>query len=114
MRLLKLFLILALAVTAFAADPSGKWVANFESENGSMELTFNFKVDGDKLTGTVTGPQGDLAISDGKVDGDNITFTVETSDFKIVHKGTISGDEMKLKFEFGDQQMEMTAKRSKT
>ena len=114
MRLLNLMLILTLATAAFAADATGKWVATLEGDNGSMELTFNFKVDGDKLTGTVTGPQGEIEITEGKVDGDNITFTVDTGDMKIVHKGTISGDEMKLKVDFGENSMEMTAKRVKT
>jgi hypothetical protein len=45
----------------------------------------------------VAGPQGDpIEISDGKVDGDKITFTVSFNGFTIKHEGTISGDEIKL------------------
>ena len=58
------------------------------------------KVDGNTLTGTVSGPQGDMEISDGKIDGDTISFT-QTMEFngntmKILYKGTISGDSIKF------------------
>jgi hypothetical protein len=32
-------------------------------------------------------------------------------DFKVVHKGKVSGDEMKLKVEMGERTFEMTAKK---
>lgn len=103
---------LILAVSAFAADVSGKWKATMQGPDGNgMELTFNFKVDGTKLTGTVTSQMGDMAITDGKVDGNTITFTVDAMDQKVVHTGTVTGDEMKIKVDFGGQAMEMTAKR---
>jgi hypothetical protein len=41
-----------------------------------------------------------------------ITFTVKAGDNKIVHKGTVSGEEMKLKVEFGERTLEMTARRA--
>jgi hypothetical protein len=105
-------LTIALAVSAFAADLAGKWKATTEGPNGQMEIIFNFKTDGNKTTGTATGPMGDLPISDIKLDGENISFTVEAGEMKLVHKGTISGNEMKLKVDAGDQVMEMTAIRS--
>ena len=108
-----LLIALALALPLLAADVSGKWTATFEGQNGQMTIVYNFKVDGTKLTGTVTGPMGDIEISEGKVDGDNITFTVSTDQFTVVHKGTVSGDEMKLKADVGDRTMELTAKRVK-
>jgi hypothetical protein len=76
-----------------------------------MELIFNLKAEGKTVTGTSTSPMGESPISDGTIDGDNISFTVATDQFKVVHKGTVSGNEMKLKVEIGDQTIEMTAKR---
>ncbi len=97
---------------AFAADVTGKWKATTQSPDGqSMQLTFNLKQDGEKLTGAVESQMGEMPISDGKVTGDAITFTVEMGEMKIVHKGTVSGNDMKLKVEIGDQTMDMTAKR---
>ncbi len=107
-------LFLLFAGLAFAADVTGKWQATAQSPDGQeMQLTFNFKQDGEKLTGSVESPMGETPISEGKVTGDTISFTVEMGDMKIVHKGTISGDEMKLKVEIGEQTMDMTAKRAK-
>jgi hypothetical protein len=86
-----------LSLTAMAADVTGKWTAQMPGRGGqTREATFNFKVDGNTLTGTVSGPQGDMEISDGKIDGDTISFS-QTMEFngntmKILYKGTVSGD----------------------
>jgi len=90
-----------LALTALAADISGKWTAQVPGRNGqTREQTFNFKVDGNTLTGTVSGRMGDMPIAEGKIDGDAISFT-QTMEFngnsmKFVYKGTVSGDEIKF------------------
>lgn len=104
--------ILLLTLSVFGADVTGKWKAAMQGPDGNMELTFNLKQDGAKLTGTVESPMGEMPVSEGKVEGDAIEFTVATDQFKVVHKGTVSGDEMKLKVDIGERQMEMTAKRS--
>jgi len=113
-----LFLLLA-ALAAFAADVSGKWVAQVPGRNGqTREVTFNLKADGGTLTGTVSGRRGDMPIADGKIDGDNISFT-QTMEFngnsmKFIYKGKISGDEIKFtrEREGGEgQPAEFTAKR---
>jgi hypothetical protein len=70
----------------------------------SMELGFTFKAAGSTLTGTSVGPQGEESpISDGKIDGDNISFVVKVTgqmEMKINYKGKISGDEIKLTMQF--------------
>lgn len=106
------------AVAAFAADVTGAWSGEFKGPDGNgFQITFNFKQDGAKLTGTVTGPQGDpLEITDGKVDGDKLTFNVAFNGMTINHDGVIKGDEiaLKTKSEQGDfPGGEMTLKRSK-
>jgi len=99
-----------------AADVSGKWKANLETPMGSMEITFNFQVNGEELKGTVTNPQGgEDPIKEGKVKGDEIAFVVTAGpggEFTINYKGKLAGDELKLTLAFGDMPpMEMTAKR---
>ena len=86
------------AATAFAADVTGTWTGNMAGPNGDgFQITFTFKVDGPKLTGTITGPQGDpMEISDGKVDGDKLSFNVSFNGMTIKHEGVINGDEIKL------------------
>jgi hypothetical protein len=107
-KLASILVILLLASSAFAADVAGKWKSAVEGPDGKMEITFNFKVDGGRLTGTSTSPMGEATV-EGKLDGDNVEFTVIAGDFKILHKGAVSGKEMKLKVEIGDRTMDMVA-----
>ena len=108
-------LALVMGAVAMAADVTGVWKASMQGPDGqSMELTFNLTAEGKTLTGTATSPMGDLPISDGKVDGDKVEFTVATDQFKILHKGTFSGDTMKLTVDINGQSMEMTAKRKES
>jgi len=90
-------LMTVLAGAALAADITGNWTGSSDQ----FSLKFSFKQDGETLTGNVTGPQGDpLPISDGKVQGDKVSFTVKVdmggNNMKITHEGTIKGDEITL------------------
>jgi hypothetical protein len=84
-----------------AADLTGKWTAQVPGRGGqTREATYTFKADGNTLTGTISGPRGDMEISDGKIDGDQISFT-QTLEFngntmKFLYKGTVSGDAIKF------------------
>ncbi len=107
-----------LATIALAADVTGKWKSEFETPDGQTRTsTYTFKVDGDKLTGTVSSPRGDAEISEGKVSGDTISFTLvrnfNGNEVKILYKGKVSGDEIKFTVTFGeaDRVMDQTAKR---
>lgn len=104
MKLRLVLLSCALAAVALAADVTGKWSFEQQGRNGSQTVTMNLKADGDKLTGTVSGGRGgDVEISDGKVDGDNVSFKVvrefNGNQFVTDYTGTLSGDELKLKIE---------------
>ncbi len=106
------------AASAFAADFTGTWTGKMAGPNGEgFQLTFTFKVDGAKLTGTVLGPQGDpMEISEGKIDGDKISFNVSVNGMTIKHEGVITGDTIKLttKTDSGDfPGGEMTLTRTK-
>ena len=113
------FILLLAAVAAFAADVSGKWVAQVPGRGGeTREATFTFKVDGNQLTGSVSGRRGDVAISDGKIDGDDISFTqvmeINGNQMKLLYKGKVSGSEIKFtrQREGGERSVEFTAKRA--
>jgi len=77
-KLLTATLLFALtSVAALAADFNGKWTAEVPGRDGSTRTsTFTLKADGAKLTGSVSSQMGDAEITNGKVDGDNITFDV--------------------------------------
>ena len=113
-----LCLMAVFAFTASAADISGNWKGTAETPNGMIERTFVFKVDGHKLTGeTTSNTLGKSAIEDGKVDGDDVSFSLtvkmQGSEAKVSYKGKVEGDTIRFTVEvqgFG-QTLEMTAKR---
>jgi len=103
---------LALLPALGAADINGKWKAEFTSPDGTPRVnTFTFKADGAKLTGTVQGSQDETPIRDGKISGDDISFTAERPFGTFSYQGKVSGDEIKFKVKFNDNDFEMTAKR---
>jgi hypothetical protein len=128
--LLTTIVLLAVGVAAFAADITGKWVAQVAGRNGTQEVTFNLKADGSKLTGTVTGGMGGrggdapqpIEISDGKTDGASVSFAVKmemNGQARVTtYSGTLAGDELKLKQtrqgRNGEQTTDIVAKRGTT
>jgi hypothetical protein len=101
--------VLALVASAVAADVTGKWVAQQQGRNGTTEITFNLKADGAKLTGSMTRPGfggGEpmtTELSDGKIDGDNVSFVIVMKmgemEMKSTYKGKVAGDEIKFTVE---------------
>jgi hypothetical protein len=116
------------AIPALAADAAGKWVAHVPAVQGQAEsdITFVFKVDGGNLTGTLnnSAQPGDVEIKEGKVNGDELSFSLTRNiggaDMKVLWKGTMAGDEIKFTRSLqggagpgGGGATEMTAKRAK-
>ena len=86
------------------ADPTGTWKWSFTGQNGqTRETTLKLKLEGDKLTGTISGRGDDTAIEDAKLAGDEISFKVtrEFNGNKVTAKysGKLSGDSIKGKTE---------------
>jgi hypothetical protein len=85
---------------ALAADISGNWSGTLQAGDSPVPLTFAFKQDGEKLTGTVTGPGGPLELNEGKVVGDKVTFFVQAdmggTPTKFISEGVIKGEEITL------------------
>jgi hypothetical protein len=107
-----------LAATLPAADISGKWKAQFQGGDSTRELGFDFKVQGENLTGTVSGLRDKaVEIKEGKVQGDTVTFSVmsewQGEPIKLVYKGQVSGNEIRFTMgtEDGGWSTEVTAKR---
>ena len=91
-------LLAILAGVAFAFDVSGNWSGTLSMGDNQLTLNYTFKQDGEKLTGTVQGPQGDpITLNDGKVQGEklsfNITVPTQNGEMKIANEGTIKGDD---------------------
>jgi len=108
------------AAAALAADISGTWKGTADFGGQSIERTFVFKVDGNKLTGETSSQLlGKSTIENGKIDGDNISFTItaemQGNTLHMTYTGKVSGDTIKLTADLGPdvgQSIEWTLKRS--
>jgi len=93
-------LLVVTGMAAWAADVTGVWTGTISGGDGDYALTYTFKQDGQKLTGTVTGPTDPIEIQGGKVEGDKISFWLQVdmggSVVKFTATGTIKGDEISL------------------
>jgi len=109
--------VLTLAVVAFvealpsgAADATGKWKAEFDTQIGVQKYTFDLKADGEKLTGMTSfermGEQGQVELKEGKVKGDEVFFVellnFDGNEIRIKYTGKVAGDEIKLTRKVGD------------
>src|SRR5438105_5046688 len=103
----RMFVMSALLIVAFltaassatAADLNGKWKGTMQTPDGqSLEINFNFQVDGEKLTGTTASSYGEEQITEGTVKGDAISFVILAGggQFKITYKGKVVGEDLKF------------------
>jgi hypothetical protein len=95
---------LAFAFLTLAADISGAWEFTVETAQGSGNPSFEFKQDGEKLSGSYSGRFGTAPLS-GTVKGNDVefTFAIPDVDGKIRYKGTLEGsNRMKGTVEYGD------------
>jgi hypothetical protein len=104
-------LILALAVLgspsgAFAQDVdlTGDWVFTVQSPNGSGERQVTFVQEGNKLSGEIASSRAAGPLS-GSIEGAEVAFVamvmMESGPFEITYTGTVTGDEIEGKVEFG-------------
>ena len=111
--------LLLIAGFAMAADVDGKWTGSIQGMDGNnIDIAYTFKADGATLTGTTTGPDGkQVAIKDGKIDGNNISFSVSFDfggqEMKIDYKGVVSPDQIKLTFDMMGQSSDIILKKAK-
>ena len=95
------FVLMLVAAPARAASVDGKWTGSLDTPMGAVQVGFNFKADGTMLTGTTTGPDGsEIAIKNGKIDGDKISFMVSI-DFggmalDLNYSGVVKSDTVEL------------------
>lgn len=97
---------------AIVADITGKWSGNLVTPDGqNIPVTYNFKVDGDKLTGTADSPQGTITIDDGKIKGDDFSFKVTVDGNDYPHTGKAYADSCAMNVDFGGQKVHFIIKK---
>jgi hypothetical protein len=110
--------VLAMGVVppAQAQDASGRWEATFYTQQGPLPATVVLKKDGEKLTGTVTSQQGELAVSGTQKGNDialNATLDMGNGPMSINITGKQDGDSLTGSVDFGGQgQADWGAKRA--
>ena len=109
--------VLLFTVPAFAADVDGMWSGSITTPGGEFQQSFTFKADGAKLSGSLSIMGMDIPISDGKIDGNNISFTVMLDfggmPFTLTYKGVVSPAEIKLTGDAAGMPFEFVIKKSK-
>lgn len=105
-----------------AADITGKWKSEFDTQIGHLKYTYELKADGEKLSGKafreLEGTKTTIDLIEGKISGDEVSFVeplkVQEQDIRIEYKGKIAGDEIKFVRKVGDfATTEIVAKREK-
>jgi hypothetical protein len=103
----------------FAGSPDGDWKASVDVNGNDVPLTIHLKVKDTNVTGAIEGmPTTPADIQNGKIEGDNITFTAVTdyegNSVKLIYKGKIDGDQIKFSVgtDDGSWGVEFVAKRS--
>ncbi|WP_345101138.1 hypothetical protein [Mucilaginibacter panaciglaebae] len=83
-----------IACFAAIAGLNGKWTGSVKiTPEDELSLVYNFKVDGDKLSGTVQSPDGnDLPIAEGVLSGNEFAFIVKAGKLVVNHTGKYYGD----------------------
>ncbi len=108
-------LMLAGSASAQSADVGGTWDVNLTTPSGPMTVSLTLKKDGEKLTGSIAGPQGEVAIQGTqKEKAVSVNFSVQTPNgpFAIVMNGNQDGDAISGTMDFNGQgQAEWSAKR---
>jgi len=120
-----LLTLAVLPLALIAADITGTWKSEFDSQIGNQKYTFTFKQDGTKLSGKTSSEAGDrrreAELKEGKVEGDAISFVemlrIQDNDVRISYAGKLSanGNEIKLTREVGEfGKQEIVARREQS
>ncbi len=108
--LLALLTLAAWQFAALAADVTGTWKAEFDTQIGVQKYTFTLKQDGKTVTGKANSIIGDgkneSPLTEGKVDGDTVSFVemlnFQGNELRISYQGKVSGKEIKFTRQVGD------------
>ncbi len=83
----------------------GKWKVTLNTPMGSRDGNLELASAGSSLSGTWSGPQGSQSFSDGKVEGNDVEWTVNVSgamgQMALVFKGKVEGDNLNGTVQFG-------------
>jgi len=107
MKLVFTLLLLLGGMATFAQNKiDGNWKGTRETPNGTFEVNYTFKVEGNQLNGTWKTQFGETKLEKGKVDGKKFSFTISFNDMTIDSTGElVSDDEIVIKNERGETKL---------
>jgi hypothetical protein len=114
-KLLTTGLLLGSVLVCFAAiaDLAGKWKGAITMRDGNeLALTYVFKIDGEKLTGSVTSERGEIPLTDGKIKGADFSFNLAIGDNIIPNTGKYYGDSTIITSNFGERKTKIKLTRT--
>ena len=122
MQRLRRLLALASAFTAAlgAADVSGTWKAEFDTQIGLQKYTFTLRQDGATVTGKasseIAGEKHETELKDSRIDRDILTFVehlpFQGNELRIAYRGQVTENEIKFTRDVADMvREEFVAKR---
>jgi hypothetical protein len=93
--------------TAFAQNTlDGNWKGTRETPNGTFEINYTFKVEGNELKGTWKTQFGEAKLENGKVDGKKFSYSITFNDMTINSTGeVINENELLIKNERGEMKL---------
>ena len=96
---------------------AGKWDVTVESDQGAMQVALDMKLDGKKVTGTITSPQGTSPVEGEYADGKlnfSLSFDSPNGTVQVSFAGTMKDDgSLAGTLDFGQGQIPWHAVRSK-
>ena len=95
---------LAGAAQAQQIDVSGTWDLTFNTQNGPLSAALTLKKEGNKLAGTLSGPQGDVPVEGTQKEGAvalNLSVQSPNGPLAIAMSGTQTGDSLAGTVDFG-------------
>ena len=93
---------------------SGDWTGDLVTSTYSLTLTYHFKVDGEKLSGTVDGPDGSVSIDSGSFKNNLLKFSITIPSGDVLSStGRYYGDSTTVDFPLRDQKVHIKLHRGK-
>ena len=75
----------------------GTWTTTINTPMGVQTGTLVLTINGNELSGSMQSPQGEMAIADGKADGDNLSWTTSITSpmpMNLEFSAAVAGDEI--------------------
>lgn len=95
------------------ADVNGKWRGVIDYNGRDAALTYEFKTEGNKVTGTAETPAGIVPIEEGKLEKDLLSFKANFHGETATHVGKVSADSINLKINYQGLDYNLVLKRDK-